>query len=450
MLKIKIHSHQTLKEAWKEACADGSYEGSYPTFCRHVKRDVSPAELALSRHGVRAYEELRLRLVRTEGTKVNERCIDAHQLPILVALNGRSVKPSVVIVEDPASRAIAAVVLTTDKANSGDALIAICEAIRHGKDYTPVYGKFAFMRKDNGGEFASHAITEQGLELGYAHVAIMPRKPQQNGKLERFNRTLDAELIAKLPWYTKGPQNADGTPMMAPDTPMLTPEALWREIIEYLRYYNFERKHSALVNRTPAQVWDEDFTFVDQADEDLLRRYSLEPAGRGGVRTVEKRGVMYNRAYYTHVDLNQLIGEGVEIRIRRYDERMVAVYQNDVFICEAWNNKLGSEADRQYLAATTNSRQREYERRALEGRKLLRDRHVDKQRYSSIARDGDRVEPVTVRERERRGPAKDRGEELLGSGNKSGTRWTVGPSEDDGRKGDEAAPTTGSLNGGKQ
>jgi len=408
MLKIKIHSHQTLKEAWKEACADGSYEGSYPTFCRHVKRDVSPAELALSRHGVRAYEELRLRLVRTEGTKVNERCIDAHQLPILVALNGRSVKPSVVIVEDPASRAIAAVVLTTDKANSGDALIAICEAIRHGKDYTPVYGKFAFMRKDNGGEFASHAITEQGLELGYAHVAIMPRKPQQNGKLERFNRTLDAELIAKLPWYTKGPQNADGTPMMAPDTPMLTPEALWREIIEYLRYYNFKRKHSALVNRTPAEVWDEDLTFVEKVDDDLLREYALEPPKRNAPRLVHPSGVMHNGDYYTHDGLGDIVGEKVDIRIRRFDERMITVYQHGVFLFEAWNNKLGTEADRCRFAATANSRQLDAEWRAAEGRKLVRDRHVEKERHSSIAHDGDRVEPVTIRERERRRPAESR------------------------------------------
>ncbi|MBB4305360.1 transposase InsO family protein, partial [Rhodobium orientis] len=58
-----------------------------------------------------------------------------------------------------------------------------------------------------------------------------PYRPQTNGKVERFWRTLDDDLI-------------DGTTFD-------TPEHLANELIEYIIYYNEFRPHQAIGNIPP-------------------------------------------------------------------------------------------------------------------------------------------------------------------------------------------------------
>jgi transposase InsO family protein len=67
--------------------------------------------------------------------------------------------------------------------------------------------------------------------LGARHVFIKPHCPWQNGKVERFNRTLAAEWAYRQPFTT----NADRVAALAP----------------WLEHYNTERRHSALGGRPP-------------------------------------------------------------------------------------------------------------------------------------------------------------------------------------------------------
>jgi transposase InsO family protein len=68
-------------------------------------------------------------------------------------------------------------------------------------------------------------------DLGAEHIFIRPHCPWQNGKVERFNRTLQAEWAYRQVFTT----NADRTAALAP----------------WLDFYNTERAHSALAGQPP-------------------------------------------------------------------------------------------------------------------------------------------------------------------------------------------------------
>lgn len=68
-------------------------------------------------------------------------------------------------------------------------------------------------------------------ERGITHKFIRPHSPWQNGKVERFNRTLQAEWAYAQPFTT----NTDRADALAP----------------WLNYYNTERRHTALGGHPP-------------------------------------------------------------------------------------------------------------------------------------------------------------------------------------------------------
>jgi len=102
------------------------------------------------------------------------------------------------------------------------------------------YGLPATIRSDNGAPFASTgvsgltALSAWWIKLGIRHERIDPGHPQQNGRHERFHRTL---LEA-----------------MTPPEPDLA--AQQRRFAHFARDYNEERPHEALGQRTPASVYE--------------------------------------------------------------------------------------------------------------------------------------------------------------------------------------------------
>ena len=67
--------------------------------------------------------------------------------------------------------------------------------------------------------------------IGAVHKFIKPHCPWQNGKVERFNRTLQVEWAYRQVFLT----NADRTAALAP----------------WLEHYNTVRRHSALGGKPP-------------------------------------------------------------------------------------------------------------------------------------------------------------------------------------------------------
>ncbi|MEO9885152.1 MAG: integrase core domain-containing protein [Balneola sp.] len=102
--------------------------------------------------------------------------------------------------------------------------------------------KFAEILSDNGPEFgrkttkaatkANHAFERLLQEMQIKHRYIRPYRPQTNGKIERFWKTLEEDVFAEMCFDNY--------------------EHLQQELTEYLYYYNHERPHQGIGGQTPA------------------------------------------------------------------------------------------------------------------------------------------------------------------------------------------------------
>ncbi|GJU82992.1 putative ribonuclease H-like domain-containing protein [Tanacetum coccineum] len=87
----------------------------------------------------------------------------------------------------------------------------MCVASVNGKKYIPVivddYSRFTwvkYLRTDNGTEFVNHTLREYYEKVDISHETSVARSPQQNGVVERRNRTL-IEAARTMLIYAKAP-----------------------------------------------------------------------------------------------------------------------------------------------------------------------------------------------------------------------------------------------------
>lgn len=112
--------------------------------------------------------------------------------------------------------------------------------------FNHINDKFSFQFEealtDNGPEFGikesakkrEHPFERMLMELGVKHRYTRPYRPQTNGKVERFWRTLNEDLI-------------EGTYFESIDH-------FKNELLQYMLYYNKLRPHQALDGKTPEQA----------------------------------------------------------------------------------------------------------------------------------------------------------------------------------------------------
>ena len=101
--------------------------------------------------------------------------------------------------------------------------------------------RFAEVLTDNGPEFGpkqsqqkeAHPFERLLIEMGIKHRYTKPYRPQTNGKVERFWRTLNEDLI-------------EGTYFESLDH-------FKKELFEYMLYYNKMRPHQAIGGKTPEE-----------------------------------------------------------------------------------------------------------------------------------------------------------------------------------------------------
>ncbi|WP_281633967.1 integrase core domain-containing protein [Flavobacterium luteolum] len=102
--------------------------------------------------------------------------------------------------------------------------------------------KFEEILSDNGAEFGpktskvknNHPFERMLMELGIVHRYTKPYRPQTNGKVERFWRTLEEDLLR--------------------DTDFDSQEELKEELLQYLYYYNHERPHQGIDGKKPIEM----------------------------------------------------------------------------------------------------------------------------------------------------------------------------------------------------
>jgi hypothetical protein len=163
--------------------------------------------------------------------------IDCHHLSKSI-IRGESRKLYLVCVVDDHSRLAWAEV--TEDITSLTVMFAALKCINMLNDQYKI--KFEEILSDNGPEFGpkdskqkyGHPFERMLLELGIKHRYCRPYRPQTNGKVERFWRTLQEDLIR--------------------ETDFNSLEELKDELIQYLYYYNHHRPHQGIEGKVPADM----------------------------------------------------------------------------------------------------------------------------------------------------------------------------------------------------
>ncbi len=146
---------------------------------------------------------------------------------------------------------------------------------------------------DNGANYRSHHLSLVCAKLGITLIHARPYRPQGKGKIERFFRTLRAQLLTRL---------------LPEDTSSL--EALNRRLHVWLEGEYHQSPHRGLDGETPLERWAQtaDEVRFPEPDLDLDDQFLFEAARKVYKdRTVSLNGILYE------VDVI-LIGERVTLR----------------------------------------------------------------------------------------------------------------------------------------
>ena len=189
------------------------------------------------RHGLnkmtKAMQQSKRRIIKTRAGELGH--LDAHHLSkdLIVGAKQRYYLVSVV---DACTR-----LAWTEVVEDVKSLSVMFAALKSINMLNAEYGvRFEEIITDNGPEMASptnkahHPMERMLQELGIQHRYTRPYRPQTNGKVERFWRTLNEDLI-------------EGTTFESS-------EELKDELVQYLLYYNTERPHQGLGGKTPLET----------------------------------------------------------------------------------------------------------------------------------------------------------------------------------------------------
>ncbi len=160
--------------------------------------------------------------------------IDAHYLSRDVVLADRKRRYLVAVIDDCTRIAWAEVVEDIKSLTVMFSVMRMFNIIMSNYEI-----QFMEVMTDNGAEFGpkisknkrGHPFERMLEEIGVKHIYTKPYRPQTNGKIERFWRTLNEDLLNETTF-----ENED---------------KLKKELEEYIWYYNNERPHQALDGQTP-------------------------------------------------------------------------------------------------------------------------------------------------------------------------------------------------------
>jgi len=190
----------------------------------HLKQEninvsLSTVKRVLSRYGClkkrSKWKKKRIYPIRPDIAKQG----DLVELDTIHFVNGDSTRSYVYTALDVYSRYGYAMVFK--KVNTHMSL----KFLRKTKEYFPF--EINCIQTDNGPEFGKFFTDSCHIKHRHNH----PRSPNENGHLERFNRTLQEEI----PKHNLGIFNKD-------------------DILKYLAHYNMKRMHMGINFKTPAQM----------------------------------------------------------------------------------------------------------------------------------------------------------------------------------------------------
>ncbi|PPF11450.1 transposase [Rathayibacter sp. AY1C9] len=311
------------------ASAEADHHGlSAPSYAtvREIVQALDPALVTLALEGPAAYRDKHELVFRRRAERPNHMSQADHtELDILImGTGGAPDLPWLTIVMDDYSRAICGYIVFAGAPSAMNTALALRQAIWRKPDPTwAMCGIPDVLHVDHGSDFTSHHLERTAIELRIRIIHSIVGRPQGRGKIERFFRTINTELLATLPGHL-GPGSRS-------PHPVLDLAALDQAIGAFVRTYN-ERPHSEL-EASPRDAWVADGWLPRMPDglEQLDGLLLTVPKNR----VVQRDGVHFQGQRYLAPTLAPFVGHTVTIRYDPRDVSEIRVYDRDTFVCVA-------------------------------------------------------------------------------------------------------------------
>ncbi|KAG9442194.1 hypothetical protein H6P81_018048 [Aristolochia fimbriata] len=194
-----------------------------------------------------------------------------------------------------------------EKSDTYKVFASLCKRLMNDKNI--VIGKIIRIRSDHGREFENNQFAQFCEKRGISHEFSAPKTPQQNGVVERKNRTLQEMARAMI--------NAKNLP-----------HKLWAEAVNTTCYISNRVHLRYLTHKTPYELWKGRKPKVHYFREFGSTCYVLrdrEQLGKFDTRSTEGIFVGYSRnshAYRVYFRNNSTVIETVNIKIADQNENL--------------------------------------------------------------------------------------------------------------------------------
>lgn len=298
---------------------------SYATV-REIVQALDPALVTLALEGPTAYRDKHELVFRRRAERPNHTWQADHtELDILIrGTGGAPDRPWLTIVMDDYSRAICGYIVFAEAPSAMNTALALRQAIWRKIDPTwAMCGIPDVLHVDHGSDFTSHHLERTAIELRIRIIHSTVGRPQGRGKIERFFRTINTELLTTLPGHL-GPGSRS-------PHPVLDLAALDQAIGTFVRTYN-ERSHREL-GASPRDAWVGEGWLPRMPDslEQLDGLLLTVPKNR----VVQRDGIHFQGQRYLAPTLAAFVGHTVTIRYDPRDISEIRVYDRDTFVCVA-------------------------------------------------------------------------------------------------------------------
>ena len=241
-------------------------------------------------------------------------------------------RPWLTAIIDECTRMILGFSLSFDEPSA----LTVMRALRHAilpkaglDDVTQPWPAWGIMRTlvvDNGLEFHGESLDYAAGQFGITIQTCPRRQPWFKGKIERFHRTIQTDLVALIPGRTFSSiferRDYDSSKHAA-----ITLETLNRVIRLWIVDVYHQSIHSSL-DQSPARKWD---TLIDQVDRHLPDSAQWVDAafGKPAKRVLGHEGVLFDSLAYNSAELGGLrrrLGDRISVNIITNDEDVGYLY----------------------------------------------------------------------------------------------------------------------------
>ncbi|MBS4773400.1 MAG: DDE-type integrase/transposase/recombinase [Proteobacteria bacterium] len=206
------------------------------------------------------------------------------------------------------------------------------------------------VKTDNGADYASKHMRRVFDSLEVRQIFCQPFTPEGKPHIERVFKTFSHDVLEILPGYighnVSDRKNIESRKSFADHimgkaknrtAEYLSAEELQEFCDKWIENYYMQEPHRGLNNKTPQSMVDGYNGEVRRIKNERALDILLLPTSGDGIRTVTKKGIAIENAYYDSNDLGLYIGKQVKVLYSEAEWGKIYVFTPESkFICEAF------------------------------------------------------------------------------------------------------------------